>query len=251
VDKLEFLDGAEAPNGEAVSETPVVEAPVAETPAVEEQPAEQETAEQKATRERDERGRFKAKEAEEPVMVPLKALHETRDELKALKAQLEAIQQPQQPQQSKVPDIFEDPEGFVAHQNAQLHAATLNTTLNISEEMTRAAVGQEAVNEAQAWGAQAFAQNPGLYQQFVSQRNPYGFLVEQYRKATAVAKLGDDPAEIEAFLAWKQSQQGAPPPAQATPQQPTPPPSIAAAPSAGGMQHIASGPGAAFDNFIK
>lgn len=250
MDNLDFLDGAEAPKDDAqpaqTQETVEVEAP---QPTTEAQP---ETAEQKSARERDEKGRFKAKEAEEPVMVPLKALHETRDEVKALKAQLEAFQRPQQqPQASQVPDIFEDPDGFVQYQNLQLQQATLNTTLNISEEMTRASAGNETVDEAQKWGAQAFAANPPFYQQFLQQRNPYGFLVEHYKRATTFAKLGDDPTEIEAFLAWKQAQKAAPQPAQAAPQPVTPTSSIASAPSGGGVQHIPIGGGAAFDSFIK
>lgn len=250
MDNLEFLDGAEAPKDEVQPQEPQAEVKAEPTPA---EPAAEaaptETAEQKASRERDEKGRFKAKEAEEPVMVPLKALHETRDEVKALKEQLAALQQPQA-QAKQVPDIFEDPDGFVQYQNQQLQNAMLNTTLNISEEMTRASAGSETVDEAQKWGAQEFAKNPALYHQFLQQRNPYGFLVEQYKRASLVSQLGDDPTEIQAYLAWKQAQQ-APQPAQATPQPELPPASIAAAPSAGGMQHIPTGPGAAFDSVIK
>lgn len=248
MDNLEFLEGPEGPIDDAQPQEAQTEA-TPETVEAEAEPTE-ETSEQRATRERDERGRFKAKEADEPVMVPLKALHETRDQVQQLKAELDRLRQPaQQPQASQVPDIFEDPEGFVAYQNAQLHTATLNTTLNISEEMTRAAVGQETVNEAQQWGEQVFAQNPSLYQQFLQQRNPYGFLVEQYKRATTFAKLGDDPSQIEAFLAWKQASQATP--QHSSNQVSTPQRSIASAPSAGGMQHIATGPGAAFDSFIK
>lgn len=242
MDNLDFLDGSPEPNAEPTQETPAaveVEAEQVETP---------ETAEQKATRERDDKGRFKAKEADDPVMVPLKALHETRDEVKALKAELERMRQPTQQPQSQVPDIFEDPEGYVAYQNAQLQTATVNTTLNISEEMTRQSAGSETVDEAQKWGREAFSANPAFYQQFISQRNPYGFLVEHYKRASALAKLGDDPTDIDAYVAWRQAQTQ---PAQATPQQPTPTGSIASAPSAGGIQHVATGPGAAFDSSIK
>lgn len=213
MDNLENLISGQPEDGEAAP-TPKAEAPAAEaappTPDTAEAPVD-ETAEQKASRERDERGRFKAKDADEPVMVPLKALHETRDQVQQLRAELNQLRQPQQQTQAQpVPDIFEDPEGFVDYQNRQLHAVTLNTTLNISEEMTRKADGQETVDEAQKWGAQAFTANPAFYQQFLQQRNPYGFLVEHYKRASTFAKLGDDPSQIEAFLTWKQAQQGTP-----------------------------------------
>jgi hypothetical protein len=77
----DFLGSNEPQAEEAVVETPAEEAPVAEEAAPEE------AAEPAPAVERDEKGRFKPKEA--PVMVPLTALHETRDEVKALKAELE------------------------------------------------------------------------------------------------------------------------------------------------------------------
>lgn len=222
MDIVDELDGSQEPNGEAVvtEAAPAVEAPVAEAPA--------ETPAEAAARERDEKGRFKAKEQDQP-MVPLAALHDTRDKVRDLEARLAAMQQPQ-PQGQQIPDIFEDPEGFVRYQNTQLQAVTLNTTLNISEEMTRASAGNETVEAAQQWGAQAFPANPALYQQFISQRNPYGFLVEQYRRATAFQQLGDDPAKIEEFVKWREAQ-SAP---QAQRQQQVIPTSLASAQSARG-----------------
>jgi hypothetical protein len=251
MDNLEFLDAGQPANGE-VAPTPQAEAPTQEAaPVTGEQPTEPvaETAEQKATRERDERGRFKAKEADEPVMVPLKALHETRDEVKALKAQLEALNRPQQ--EPQVPDMFADPEGYQAYLAHSVRETVLNQTLNISEEMTRQQAGDEIVNEATEWARQAFQANPAFYQSFIQQRNPYGFLISEYRRQQAFSQIGD-PKEIEAFLAWKQAQSAAPQPGatpQPQPQRPTG--SIASAPSAGGAQHIATGPGVAFDNVIK
>jgi hypothetical protein len=246
MDKLDFLDGSQEPSGEAVTETPAVEA-VAEAPVVEEA---QETPEQIATRERDERGRFKAKEADEPVMVPIKALHETRDKVNALEARIQQLtQSQQQPQQA--PDIFEDPEGYQSNLNQSVDFKVQNVLLNLSEEMVTERVGTDVVEAAKQWGDQAFRANPSLFQQFISQRNPYGFLVQEYQKQTALTKLGD-PKEIDAFLAWKAAQaQVQQQPAETPIQQPTPTQSIASAPSAGGMQQIATGPGVAFSETIK
>jgi hypothetical protein len=248
MDNLEFLDAGEPANGE-VAPTPQAEAPTQEEPAAG-QATEPETAEQKATRERDERGRFKAKEADEPVMVPLKALHETRDQVQQLKAELDRMRQPIQ-QQPQVPDMFEDPEGYQAHLAQSLQATVFNQTLNISEEMTRQQVGNELVDGATAWARQVFQANPTFYQVFAQQRNPYGFLIGEYRRQQALSQIGGDPKEIEAFLAWKQAQTAQQPGATPQPQSRRPTGSIASAPSAGGAQHIATGPGVAFDSVIK
>jgi hypothetical protein len=237
MDNLDFLDAGEPVNGD-VAPTPQAEAPsetvteaAAETPAAPE-------AEQKGPS-RGPDGKFAKKD--EPVMVPLAALHEARDELRALKARMEQLSQPQQ-QASPVPDIFENPEGFTGHIQSQIAQATLNTTLNISEEITRQSAGSETVD-----------QDPALYQQFLSQRNPYGWLVSEYQRQSAMSQIGSDPKQIEAFLAWQQAQQAQPQPAAtaAPPQPQRPTGSIASAVSAGGAQHTAMGPGVAFDNVIR
>lgn len=257
MDKLEFLDGAEAPNEEVQPEAKAPEAAPAE-PATEAAPE----------RARGPHGRFVAKEAPAPVaatpeapaastvpepapeqpMVPLAALHETRDKVRDLEAQLAALKpkaqpQPQVPQAP--PDVFEDPDGFSQWQQQQI----ANVRLNISEEMARDKFGDELVDAARDWATAQFQANPAFAQEVLSQRHPYAYAVKVYQKQQSLSQLGDDPTEIQAFLAWKQAQ-SAQPAAQAAQPQPAPPKSIAAAPSAGGVQHTAVGPGVAFDNMI-
>jgi hypothetical protein len=241
--ELEFLDGGEPPKEEVAPEAPAAEAPAAEVP-------EQSEPEEKPERPRGPDGKFAKKEVEEPVMVPLKALHETRDEVKALKAELDRLRVPQQPQQ-QAPDIFEDPEGFQNHLSSQMNMAVLNATLNLSEELTTQSVGAETVEQAKQWATTAFQSNPALYQSFISQRNPYGFLVSEYQRQQMLSQIGEDPKEIQAYLAWKQAQQAQP--AETPSPQPVvrPTGSIASAPSAGGMQHQAVGPGVAFDEIFR
>lgn len=213
MDILDELDAGEPAKDEAQAEPQAAE-PQAEPQAE----AALEPDEPKLTQPRAADGKFARKEADEPVMVPLKALHETRDELKALKAELDQYRGTQhQAEQPQVPDIFENPDGFVQYTNEQLQRAMLNTTLNLSESMAKRYAGADAVEEAKAWGTQAFAGNPVLYQQFLREPDPYGFLIEQHKRASTLAKLGDDPAEFDAFLAWKQSQANAPAQAPAVP----------------------------------
>jgi hypothetical protein len=251
MDNLDFLDSPEGGNEAAQPvETPVEAAPEPQAEAPAETQEEQPKAEETPAPQRDEKGRFKAKEDPEPVMVPLKALHETRDELKALKAQLDAAR-PQQPEAPQVPDVFSDPEGYTAFIQNQIAQTALNDRLNLSEEMVRQSAGNETVNAAQEWAKEQFQANPALAQAFYQQRNPYGFLVQQYQRHQVLASLGDDPKEIEAFKAWKAAQaQLQQQPAQAAPQSEQPPRSIASATSAGGVQSIAIGPTAAFDNIF-
>lgn len=252
MDNLEFLDGPEGPNEDVRAAEPVIAEPVVETI----EPIEPE-APKGPTRGPD--GKFVAKEAE-PVIaaptpeaitpapnappegyVPVGVVKELRDEIRALKV---APQQPVQP----MPDIFDDPEGFIEYQNHQ----RLNDKLDISEEMARTQFGDELVDAARDWALNQFGVNPAFQQQVMNQRNPYGFAVQQFKRHQALDKLGGDNDEIERFLAWKQAQAAIQAQPAATPNlQPTPTASIASAPSAGGVQHQAVGPGVAFDETIR
>jgi hypothetical protein len=251
MDKLEFLDGAEAPNEEVVSEAP--EAAPAEV-----------AAEEKPERPRGPDGKFAPKEkVEAPVsptpepepvqeqpMVPLAALHETRDKVRDLEARLAALQPKQeapQPTIGPAPDMFEDPDAYQAWSQQQI----VNATLNLSEEITREKYGDELVDAAKTWATEQFQTRPGFAQEVMSQRNPYGYAVKQYQKQQSLSQLGDDPTEIQAYLAWKQAQQAQPAAPAVTPPPQRPPQSIASAPSAGGLQAQAVGPGVAFDSIIR
>lgn len=209
---LDELLPPEGGDGEAAP-TPQAEAPAPEVTA-EPVAAEAETAEQKASRERDERGRFKAKD--EQPMVPLAALHETRDKVRDLEARLAAIAQPQ-PQPQQVPDMFEDPEGYQNHLQSQLQSAIYLERRNISHRFAIQQYGEEAVSEAVQWGEQVCNANPQFNAALLASPDPVGTVVAEYQRQKMLSQIGSDPKEIEAYLAWKQAQTAPPPAASAAP----------------------------------
>lgn len=176
-----------------------------------------------------------------PGYVPASVVKELRDEIRSLKAAPPAPPPP-------IPDRFEDPQGFEDYQVQQQQAAILDVRLDISEEMARAKHGDEAVNAAQQWALEQYAQVPGFQQRVLTHRNPYEFVVSEYQRHQLVSELTPD--VLAEFKAWKaaqgqlQAQAAAAPAAPPTPA--APPPSIASAPSAGGVQHVPSGPGQAY-----
>ena len=251
MDNLDFLDAGEPANTEAQpAETPAAEAPP-EPQAAEATPTE--ATPEKPAPARGPDGKFAKKEPEaEPIMVPIQALHETRDKVKDLEARIAALQPQQaQPQQQQVPDMFESPEAYTAYLQNQISQVALNERLNLSEEMVRQSAGDETVNAAQEWGRQQMASNPAFAQEFYGQRNPYGFLVQRYQRHALMSQLGDDPKQIEAFLAWKTAQGQVQQQPEPQPSPAPPPRSIASATSAGGVSHQAIGPGVAFGDAIK
>lgn len=177
----------------------------------------------------------------EPIMVPLAALHETRDEVKALKAQLAQFQQqPQAPEPIQPPDPIEDPEGFAQFQEARLQQVLLNQTLNTSERFAKKEHGVETVEAAKQWSLQRFQADPLYQQQVLRDPDPYERIVADYRRDQLFSQVSD-PSEFEQFRAWKaangqlQQQQGGQPPPPPNPTPAIPPPSLASAPSAGGI----------------
>lgn len=169
----------------------------------------------------------------DPQHVPITALLDERDKRKALEAELEKFRTAQQPpqEQPKVPDMFDDPEGFAAYQRQLVEQNTVNTKLDISEEMARDKFGDEDVDKAKEWALAQFAARPGLQQEVLRQRHPYKYVVEMYRKEQIASQFSSD--DYAEFQAWKAAQSAVQ--QQTKPIVQAPPRSLASAPSAGSI----------------
>jgi len=178
-------------------------------------------------------------------MIPIAALMDERLKRQAieqreaeLRRQIESseAQKAQQPG----PDLFADPDAFIAAQRAQMAQALWNERLNMSEMVVREAykATPQVVDEAvEAFKAEA-ARNPVLGAELQRQRNPYGYVVEWHQRQKALAEIGDDPRSYREKLAAEIRAQVLAEIQQAAPVQPARPPmpprSLASAPSAGG-----------------
>lgn len=238
MDKLDFLDTDE-PTATETAEPAQHEPSPAPDPA--------EPTEAKPERLRGPDGKF-ARARDDEIMVPLKALHETRDEVRDLKARLAQFDQPQPDFAPHIPDMFEDPDGYTEWQNQQMsraiYAERYNTSLRFAEQQH----GHEAVQQAVDWAAQRAAQDPQFNLAALSQPDPVAFALQQYQRERIVAEV--DPGTYEKFKAWQAATAGA---ANQQPARPghyspsSPPHSIASLPSSGGATHVPAGPGQAFD----
>lgn len=174
-----------------------------------------------------------------PVMVPIGVLHEVRDELNTVKADLSRFQQAQQPPpEAQRPDEYEDPDGARAFDEAKVGRALQNITLNTSERFARKEYGTETVETAKKWALDRFQADPLYQQQILNDPDPYERVVTDWRREQVFAEVSD-PKEFEQFKAWKEAQNAlqTQPGAQPTPSQTSeiPPPSLASAPSAGSI----------------
>lgn len=165
-------------------------------------------------------------------MVPASVVAQLRQEIRALK------QQPQQ-EQPKAPDVLDDPKGYAAFMEKQATSIAQNVRLDVSEQMTRQAHGDEVVDAA--FQALQAANDPAAYQSVMQDRNPWGALVKWHQNQQVIRETGGDlnawreqerakiRQQIEAELATKQIKEAAG----------TPAPSLAKATGNGG----ASDPG--------
>lgn len=230
------------------------------------QPEGGETQEQKAQRERDELGRFKAREAAETQAtepVKQKPTPEQESAFAAMRRKIEELeskvqQQPAQP--DRVPQTQEEV-AIVNHLNASEERTTALLSVQLGDP-DRAA---QMVDAAKQYFRQL---DPQTQQQIIHSSEPYAALLLTYRRAYSehqraqraqayYAKLqemefpSDDPEKIDEWVVNRARQIAAAKQGVAQSQQSTqapPPRSIASAPSAGGVGHVPSGPGIAFDS---
>lgn len=176
----------------------------------------------------------------EPGFVPFAAVLDERDKRKERDAENERLkeqlkQYQQAPAQAPpAPDMFEDPDGYRAHQVGEAHRLALNVKLDLSEDMARGVHGDELVDKARDWAVQKFQQSPGYQAEVFNQRNPYNYVVAQYQRDQIASTVTPD--EFTQFMAWKQAQAGltpAPTPTDNPSPAKYPPRSLASAPSAG------------------
>jgi hypothetical protein len=131
--------------------------------------------------------------------VPLAALQEVRAENRTLKDRLNEIDQIKAilaaQAAPKMPDVFENPEGFAGAMLQRVQQVEANTIAEISERMARSSAGDAAVDAA----FQA-AQTSGVVEQFKGRRDPWGDLVKWHKSQQALAEIGDDPAAYKERL---------------------------------------------------
>lgn len=255
MDNLEFLDAPEGAN-EPVQPAEVPAEPVAEQEAQPEAPQ----------RPRDEQGRFAPKEepaapvAVEPIaqpqpaepkaavppgFVPIGVVKELRDEIRSLQ-RTPAAPAPM----PEVPDPILDPQGFAQFQTDQFEQARFQDRLYFSAQLAESKYGSDTVKQAHEWGFQRCDTDPYFNARVRASQDPYSLVVQEYQREQIAAQVNPD--EFKAYQAWKAAQATVQQAQPVAPPQPEPPTrSIASATSAGGAQHVAAGPGVAFDDTIK
>lgn len=141
----------------------------------------------------------------QPRMVPLNEVLEERKKRKEAQAralqyegQVKAYEQiaqnqnrapQQQPQQYEPPDPALDPQGYAEHQEMRQFVQSRTQIANLSEVWATRQHGEEMVQKALEWASQ----DPRVKEYFAYQaRDPYGELIDAYKRQAAVAEIGPD-----------------------------------------------------------
>lgn len=176
----------------------------------------------------------------EPGHVPISALMDERDKRKA--AEERAARYEQQERQNAAP--LEPDEQFRAELRSQ--------RLHFSRELANTRHTPDLVTKAHEWAYAKADADPLFNQKALQAPDPYEFAVQEYQRDQIVSQV--TPADLAAFNAWRAAQAALTPQA-GSPATPTPvaapPRSLASATSAGGVQHIPTGDGQAYDGLFK
>lgn len=180
-----------------------------------------------------------------PHMVPyheMKKEREARQELERRLAALEQNKQQPQPEPAKIPDAYEDPEGFNRWVQEQGRLQQFNTRAEISGIRAEQRYGRETVEAAITW-AQGL-NDPALSMKVQNAPSPVEVVVEEYRRSLTHQTLGEKTPEEWAReyavqQGWIVSEpQGQPAPAQPKPS--SPPKTLASARSGGRSAPVAA-----------
>jgi len=180
----------------------------------------------------------------EPGFVPFAAVLDERDKRKALEARLASMQP--EPAAQEVPDMFDNPEGYTEYLQNQMEGRLYQQTLTLSERFARQQHGDELTNKALEWGRSRADADPIFNEQVRRSADPVGFAVTEFNKEQIYSTVKPD--ELEKFRAWQEAQAAV---QQPTKEQPPTPKTISSLPSAGGVAHVPTGPGAAFDSTFE
>lgn len=133
--------------------------------------------------------------------VPLAAFLEMREKMQRAER---ALADRQAQEAIAPPDRNVDPEGYEQHQQAHLQAVLFEQRRDLSRTVANVQHGEEVVNAAFDWAADACDRYPGLNKAVWASANPAGFVVGEYQRMQREQALSDVSVDdIAAFRQWK------------------------------------------------
>lgn len=195
---------------------------------------------------------------------PISALQEERRKRQELERTVEEMRKASQPkpqpvEPAKLPDPYDDPQGYARAIETQTQEGLLQMRFQMSNEMARAQFGADEVETARQWAVERAASDPAFDLAISRQPHPMAWIVQQHKRDGLLSQIGEDP---DAYVRRRAAELGltavpAAVPAAVAPQPApvavTPPRSLVSAPAAGGagVKDVPTGPMTALDAAFK
>jgi len=112
-----------------------------------------------------------------------------RDKRKALEAELARLREQQQA--PEVPNPFDDPDGYAAHQTKMVEERLTQERFAMSDMFARQQHGAETVEKAVEWAGARAAADPAFAMSYMQQRNPIDWIVQQHKRDALLTDIGD------------------------------------------------------------
>jgi hypothetical protein len=127
-------------------------------------------------------------------LIPLAKYLDQRDELKETKRRLAEYEARLQPaNKPDIPDPYDDKPGFDRHINQMLDERTTQVRFEVSDRFARQAHGDEMVQGALDWAMQRAQNSPAFAQEYMTQPDPIGWIVQQHKRDAMLSDIGDNP----------------------------------------------------------
>lgn len=139
---------------------------------------------------------------DEQRTIPLATALNWRDEAKEYKRRVEAFES-QQRQNITTPDVFDDPEGYAAHQQSLVQQAIVTDRFERSNEDAIEKYGEDKVKAAVDWATARAQQNPTFATEYMGKTRPIHWIVQQHQRDAMLSEIGDNPDDYFAREAAK------------------------------------------------
>lgn len=129
-------------------------------------------------------------EKPEAGYIPIAAMMDERDRRKAAEAQLARFREQQQA--PEVPNPFDDPDGYAAHQTQMVEQRLTQERFAMSDMFARQQHGVETVEKAVEWAGARASSDPAFAMSYMRQQNPIDWIVQQHKRDALLSDIGEN-----------------------------------------------------------
>jgi hypothetical protein len=137
-----------------------------------------------------------AEPEKQPAMVPIAALLDERDKRKAAEARIPLETQPA----PKVPDPYDDPEGYHNFTQTEINRVAVATRFETSSLIATQAHGEAVVNAAATWAEEKAKADPSFATMYMREAHPIEWIVQQHKRDGLYSQIPQDITSLDELI---------------------------------------------------